>query len=83
MQCYEALDERLFVNYIEEKANPIIGSLEQNMYTGRFDWGRCLRPTGKIRRSLFVVGEKWASVVCDGEDRFVRLGWGKIGEIGW
>ena len=47
VNCYEALDERLFVNYIEEKANPIIGSLEQNMYTGRFDWSQCPRPTGE------------------------------------
>ena len=43
-RCYHSLDARLFDNYIEEKANPIIGALEQNMYAGKFDWARCPKP---------------------------------------
>ena len=44
--AYQALDEKLFDNYIETKVNPIIGVLEQNMYAGGFDWTKCARPNG-------------------------------------
>ena len=44
--AYQALDEKLFDNYIEAKVNPIIGVLEQNMYAGGFDWTKCARPKG-------------------------------------
>ena len=47
MWCYKNLDIRLFDKYIEEKAGPVIGVLEQNMYQGKFDWASCPQPTGK------------------------------------
>ncbi|XP_053458502.1 exocyst complex component 2 [Nycticebus coucang] len=40
------LDQRLFENYIELKADPIVGSLEPGIYAGYFDWKDCLPPTG-------------------------------------
>lgn len=40
------LDHRLFENYIELKADPIVGSLEPGIYAGYFDWKDCLPPTG-------------------------------------
>ena len=51
---YQSLDERLFDKYIEEKANPISGVLEQNMYSGLFDWNLCPKPKGKIQWSLII-----------------------------
>ena len=43
------MDEQLFNSYIEEKANPIVGALEQNMYTGKFDWSECCPPLGMLK----------------------------------
>ncbi|XP_063779126.1 exocyst complex component 2 isoform X2 [Pseudophryne corroboree] len=40
------LDQRLFENFIEIKADPIVGSLEPGIYAGYFDWKDCLTPTG-------------------------------------
>ncbi|XP_075441928.1 exocyst complex component 2 [Ascaphus truei] len=40
------LDQRLFGTYIENKADPIVGSLEPGIYTGYFDWKDCPSPTG-------------------------------------
>ncbi|XP_075069089.1 exocyst complex component 2 [Mixophyes fleayi] len=40
------LDQRLFENFIEIKADPIVGSLEPGIYAGYFDWKDCLPPTG-------------------------------------
>lgn len=47
--AYHEVDGSLFAKYIEEKANPIIGVLEQNMYIGKFDWAQCSAPTGNDR----------------------------------
>ncbi|XP_064641021.1 exocyst complex component 2-like isoform X2 [Lineus longissimus] len=44
--AYQKLDDKLFDAYVEEKANPIIGVLEPNMYAGKFDWKNCSKPTG-------------------------------------
>lgn len=44
---YLELDHRLFEAYIEEKSNPIVGVMEQNMYRGCFDWNTCGRPIGR------------------------------------
>ncbi|ESN97149.1 hypothetical protein HELRODRAFT_193280 [Helobdella robusta] len=41
---YRRLDDQLFHNYIEERTNPIIGSLERNMYAGKFSWSSCTPP---------------------------------------
>ena len=50
-QTYIELDEKLFDHFLEEKSNPIVGALEQNMYAGRFDWNDCLQSIG-VRRYL-------------------------------
>lgn len=46
MASLKDLDQRLFENYIELKADPIVGSLEPGIYAGYFDWKDCLPPTG-------------------------------------
>ncbi|XP_036926312.1 exocyst complex component 2 [Sturnira hondurensis] len=46
MTLLKDLDQRLFENYIELKADPIVGSLEPGIYAGYFDWKDCLPPTG-------------------------------------
>ncbi|XP_057555564.1 exocyst complex component 2 isoform X1 [Hippopotamus amphibius kiboko] len=45
MASLKELDQRLFENYIELKADPIVGSLEPGIYAGYFDWKDCLPPT--------------------------------------
>lgn len=51
---YLELDHKLFEAYIEEKSNPIVGVMEQNMYRGCFDWNSCGRPLG-VRNYLKEV----------------------------
>ncbi|KAM6186651.1 exocyst complex component 2 isoform 2-T2 [Rhynchocyon petersi] len=46
MASLKELDQRLFENYIELKADPIVGSLEPGIYAGCFDWKDCLPSTG-------------------------------------
>ncbi|KAM8789058.1 exocyst complex component 2 isoform 2-T2 [Rhynchonycteris naso] len=46
MALLKELDQRLFENYIELKADPIVGSLEPGIYAGYFDWKDCLPPAG-------------------------------------
>jgi len=36
----------LFDKYVEEKAGPVIGALEQDMYVGMFDWSANYNVTG-------------------------------------
>nr|XP_012623948.1 exocyst complex component 2 isoform X3 [Microcebus murinus] len=48
MASLKELDQRLFENYIELKADPIVGSLEPGIYAGYFDWKDCLPPTGDL-----------------------------------
>ncbi|XP_062584867.1 exocyst complex component 2-like isoform X2 [Saccostrea cucullata] len=43
---YVDLDDSLFEAYVEEKSNPIVGAIEQNMYRGGFEWKTCKKPTG-------------------------------------
>lgn len=66
---YHSLDEELFSLYIEEKANPIIGVLEQNMYAGKFDWSQCSTPTGVrsyIKEAIMNLLEVHAEVYSIG-----------------
>uniref|UniRef100_A0A8C0MPG0 Exocyst complex component 2 n=1 Tax=Canis lupus familiaris TaxID=9615 RepID=A0A8C0MPG0_CANLF len=51
MASLKELDQRLFENYIELKADPIVGSLEPGIYAGYFDWKDCLPPTAQLRKS--------------------------------
>jgi len=44
--AYRDVDARLFDKYVEEKAGPVIGALEQNMYVGMFDWSATYHVTG-------------------------------------
>jgi len=45
-KAYRDVDARLFDKYVEEKAGPVIGSLEQDMYIGMFDWSANYNVTG-------------------------------------
>ena len=46
INMYSVLDQKLFDAYNELKCEPIIAIIEPNMYTGKFDWAKCVRPTG-------------------------------------
>jgi len=46
MSMYHVLDQKLFDAYMELKCEPIIAIIEPNMYMGKFDWAKCVRPTG-------------------------------------
>ncbi|XP_050399054.1 exocyst complex component 2 [Patella vulgata] len=37
-QTYHNLDDKLFQAYLEQKTDPIIGTIEPNMYKAGFDW---------------------------------------------
>ena len=45
-KAYRDVDAKLFGKYVEEKAGPVIGALEQNMYIGMFDWSASYPVTG-------------------------------------
>lgn len=51
---FQELDDKLFEAYVEEKSNPIVGTMEQNMYCGKFDWKTCKKPYG-VRNYLKEV----------------------------
>ena len=57
---YSVLDQKLFDAYNELKCEPIIAIIEPNMYTGKFDWAKCVRPTGARN----YVKEILHNVVC-------------------
>jgi len=46
INMYSLLDHKLFDAYIELKCEPITAMIEPNMYMGKFDWARCVRPSG-------------------------------------
>ena len=46
INMYCELDEKLFDTYNDFKCEPIIAIIEPNMYSGKFDWAKCVRPTG-------------------------------------
>ena len=50
-KAYRDVDARLFDKYVEEKAGPVIGALEQNMYVGMFDWSSTYHVTGILTSS--------------------------------
>ncbi|XP_013844388.1 exocyst complex component 2 isoform X1 [Sus scrofa] len=71
MASLKDLDQRLFENYIELKADPIVGSLEPGIYAGYFDWKDCLPPTGVrnyLKEALVSIIAVHAEVfaVCKG-----------------
>lgn len=43
---------------MEEKSNPIVGAIEQNVYKGGFQWKTCKKPTGKqkfLKTRIFEI----------------------------
>jgi len=46
INMYSVLDQKLFDAYMELKCEPIIAIIEPNMYMGKFDWAKCVRPSG-------------------------------------
>lgn len=52
--AFSELDAKLFEAYVEEKSNPILGTMEHNMYRGGFDWKTCQKPKG-VRNYLKEV----------------------------
>ena len=57
---YSVLDAKLFDAYMELKCEPIIAIIEPNMYQGKFDWAKCVRPTAARN----YVKEILHSAVC-------------------
>lgn len=59
------LDRKLFQKLLEAKCDPVVGSIEPNMYAGAFDWKRCPVPVGVspyIREILMNMTEVHAEV---------------------
>merc|ERR1712142_982330 len=46
INMYSVLDQKLFDAYMELKCEPIVAIIEPNMYMGKFDWAKCVRPSG-------------------------------------
>ncbi|CAG2059314.1 unnamed protein product, partial [Timema podura] len=40
-----ALDRQILEVYLEQKSDPLVGTIEPSMYLGRFDWDTTRRPT--------------------------------------
>lgn len=39
------LERRILEVYLEQKSDPLVGTIEPSMYLGRFDWDTTLKPT--------------------------------------
>lgn len=39
------LDRRILEVYLEQKSDPLVGTIEPSMYLGRFDWDTTRKPT--------------------------------------
>jgi len=73
---YAVLDQKLFDAYMELKCEPIIAIIEPNMYTGKFDWAKCVRPTGTrnyVKEILHNAVCVHAEVSRIGEEFVVRV----------
>ncbi|XP_028138176.2 exocyst complex component 2 [Diabrotica virgifera virgifera] len=42
---YEALEKSILDKYLEQKSDPLVGTIEPSMYLGRFDWDINVPPT--------------------------------------
>ena len=62
ISMYKVLDQKLFDAYIELKCEPIIAVIEHNMYMGKFDWAKCVRPSGGARNYVKEVVHSAACV---------------------
>lgn len=40
-----ALDKSIMDTYLEQKSDPLVGTIEPSMYLGRFDWDTNIKPT--------------------------------------
>merc|ERR1712037_968200 len=66
---YSVLDAKLFDAYMELKCEPIIAIIEPNMYQGKFDWAKCVRPTAArnyVKEILHSAGcvHAWVDIRC-------------------
>jgi len=61
ISMFNVLDQKLFDTYMELKCEPIIAIIEPNMYMGKFDWAKCVRPTAGTRN---YVKEILHNAVC-------------------
>lgn len=43
--AFKHLEKRILDTYIEQKSDPLVGTIEPSMYIGNFDWDTCLPPT--------------------------------------
>lgn len=71
LKSFDEVDNFFFNTYMELKSDPIIGVLEQHMYTGRFDWATCPRIIG-VRPYIKQILLDVITVYCE-----VRLSHGK------
>jgi exocyst complex component 2 len=39
------LDKRILEIYLEQKSDPLVGTIEPSMYLGRYDWDTIHKPT--------------------------------------
>jgi len=57
INMYSVLDQKMFDHYHDLKCEPIIAIIEPNMYSGKFDWAKCVRPTGARNYVMFSLVE--------------------------
>ncbi|RVE73702.1 hypothetical protein OJAV_G00033700 [Oryzias javanicus] len=70
------LDRKLFEAYIEQRADPIAGSLEPGIYAGYFDWRDCQTPTGVrnyLKEALVSIIAVHAEVFTVSKDLVPRV----------
>lgn len=73
---FAVLDLKLFDAYMELKCEPIIAIIEPNMYTGKYDWAKCVRPTAArnyVKEVLHSAVCVHAEVSRIGEDFVARV----------
>ncbi|XP_014664273.1 PREDICTED: exocyst complex component 2-like isoform X2 [Priapulus caudatus] len=55
---FEDLNTKLISAYVERRADPIVGAIEQNMYIGHFSWTESFKPSevsGYLKELLFSM----------------------------
>jgi hypothetical protein len=81
-KTYREVDARLFAKYIDIKASPVIGALEQNMNIGMFDWATVYPVIGLFNLQIAVYcyckvmdfrHSLQYSIVVAGDCFFVRI----------
>lgn len=44
VSCLENLEKQILETYLEQKCDPLVGTIEPSMYLGRFDWDTTSKP---------------------------------------